>query len=264
LIRGGDILEAASHIDTVVFDKTGTLTAGKPEVTAVKSLLSNEGLNENQLLALTAAVERSTTHPVAQALVRAAARASGSSSSNGSSSKDATATDGSSSGNGNSNSEPLLPSVQPGTFNQEPGSGVRGIVDGKLVCVGTLDWLSRQGTAVSEPQQAQLSGTSANGGSSDGTAGVLGVGNSHTRVYVSIDGRMAGFMDVQDALRPDAKGTVEELHAAGIRTVMISGDNKAAAHEVAGLVGIQPGDVYANVKPAGELCAHGVLLLATF
>jgi cation transport ATPase len=71
---------------------------------------------------------------------------------------------------------------------------------------------------------------------------------------------MAGFMDVQDALRPDAKGTIEELHAAGIRTVMISGDNKAAAHEVAALVGIQPGDVYANVKPAGERCLVGQAL----
>lgn len=55
----------------------------------------------------------------------------------------------------------------------------------------------------------------------------------------------------QDALRPDAAATVAELHAAGLRTVMLSGDREAAAREVAGAVGIGPQDVYANVKPAG-------------
>ena len=79
LIRGGDILEAASHVDTVVFDKTGTLTAGKPSVTRV--LLLAGGASEASVLAMAAAVERQTNHPIAQAIVRhaqgAGARESG-------------------------------------------------------------------------------------------------------------------------------------------------------------------------------------------
>ncbi len=75
LIRGGDALEAASRVDTVVLDKTGTLTVGKPRVTAVR--LPVGGLSHERLLALAAAVERSSTHPLAQAVVAAAGAAGG-------------------------------------------------------------------------------------------------------------------------------------------------------------------------------------------
>ena len=67
LIRGGDILEAASHVDTVVFDKTGTLTAGKPSVMRV--LTPSGGRPEASVLAMAAAVERQTNHPIARAIV---------------------------------------------------------------------------------------------------------------------------------------------------------------------------------------------------
>lgn len=67
LIRGGDILEAASRVDTVVFDKTGTLTAGKPSVMRV---LAPSGCRpEASVLAMAAAVERQTNHPIARAIV---------------------------------------------------------------------------------------------------------------------------------------------------------------------------------------------------
>ncbi|KAF5825601.1 heavy metal ATPase [Dunaliella salina] len=71
LIRGGDILEAASQVDTVVFDKTGTLTLGKPQVTGVLAL-DPASMPSEQVLHLAAKVEASTTHPVAQAIVLAA------------------------------------------------------------------------------------------------------------------------------------------------------------------------------------------------
>lgn len=69
LIRGGDILEAASRVDTVVFDKTGTLTAGKPSVTQVVTLARSQWATP-QILAMAAAVERETNHPIAQAIIR--------------------------------------------------------------------------------------------------------------------------------------------------------------------------------------------------
>ncbi len=69
LIRGGDVLEAASHTDTVIFDKTGTLTKGKPAVRSVSP--TDAGLSEQDILAYAACLERHTTHPVAHAIVTA-------------------------------------------------------------------------------------------------------------------------------------------------------------------------------------------------
>jgi P-type E1-E2 ATPase len=74
LIRGGDILEEASHVDTIVFDKTGTLTEGRPRVQNV--LAATLQLPEARLLAMAAALERESSHPLASAIL-AAAQASG-------------------------------------------------------------------------------------------------------------------------------------------------------------------------------------------
>jgi len=69
LIKGGAALERLSQIQQIAFDKTGTLTAGKPQVTAIAT---TEGVDENQLLALAAAVEQGSTHPLAIAIINAA------------------------------------------------------------------------------------------------------------------------------------------------------------------------------------------------
>jgi Cd2+/Zn2+-exporting ATPase len=71
LIKGGAQLEAAGTIDTVLFDKTGTLTEGRPVVTEIVSL---NGVVEDEVLRLAAAVDRHSEHPVARAIVQAAAR----------------------------------------------------------------------------------------------------------------------------------------------------------------------------------------------
>ncbi|HEY3588824.1 MAG TPA: Zn(II)/Cd(II)/Pb(II) translocating P-type ATPase ZntA [Buttiauxella sp.] len=69
LIKGGAALERLGKIQHIAFDKTGTLTAGKPQVTAIEV---NGELNENALLALAAAAELGSSHPLAQAIVREA------------------------------------------------------------------------------------------------------------------------------------------------------------------------------------------------
>lgn len=71
LIKGGEVLDAFSKVDTFVFDKTGTLTDGKPTVAAIKDYDSSLALTE--LLALTAAVERESDHPLGQAITAYAA-----------------------------------------------------------------------------------------------------------------------------------------------------------------------------------------------
>ncbi len=69
LIKGGEALETAHKITTVVFDKTGTLTKGEPAVT---DIVSSGGLEDGTLLALTAAAEKGSEHPIGEAIVRAA------------------------------------------------------------------------------------------------------------------------------------------------------------------------------------------------
>ena len=65
LFKNATALEASARIDTVVMDKTGTLTKGEPEVTDLVA----DGIDETELLALTAAVERESEHPLARAIV---------------------------------------------------------------------------------------------------------------------------------------------------------------------------------------------------
>ena len=71
LIRGGEALEQAEKIDTVVFDKTGTLTRGRPEVVSV---MPGIGLDEGEVVRVAAAVEASSEHPLAAAIVERAQR----------------------------------------------------------------------------------------------------------------------------------------------------------------------------------------------
>ncbi len=73
LIKRGEALESAGHIDAVVFDKTGTVTEGRPAVTSV-DLASGTGLEQSELLQLAASVERLSEHPLGEAIVAEAER----------------------------------------------------------------------------------------------------------------------------------------------------------------------------------------------
>jgi len=225
LIRGGDILENVSSIDTIVFDKTGTLTVGRPVVTNVimsnnSSMEISQGVDGNQdeifsmappkwtereLLTLAAGVEQRTSHPIARALVQAATLS------------------------GCRQAE-----VQDSTFEQEPGSGAKAIVDGKQVAVGTLDWVRSFG---------------AKGHTPDITDAAL---QGQTVVYIGVDGELVGAVTMMDELRADAKACIDALHRMGMQIAMLSGDKQEAAEAVAARIGIDRNQVHAGVKPYGK------------
>jgi Cu+-exporting ATPase len=102
LIKGGEILQRAGEVDTVVFDKTGTITEGRPRVTRV---VPEAGVGEREVLELAAALENHSEHPLASAIVKAAGE------------------------------KGIVPPRVDG-FRSLTGSGVTGLVGGKSIAVG--------------------------------------------------------------------------------------------------------------------------------
>jgi len=128
LIRSGESLETVHRVDTFVFDKTGTLTSGRPEVTDV---VPAEGTDVRALLAVAAAVENGSEHPLGQAVVRRA-KAEG------------------------------APIGEAADFRALEGMGVEGRVGGRTVLVGSRRLVEREGIDVS-PLQASAEGLAAAG-----------------------------------------------------------------------------------------------------
>ncbi|MCC7283985.1 MAG: cadmium-translocating P-type ATPase [Acetobacteraceae bacterium] len=116
LIKDAEALERMESIDTLVVDKTGTLTRGRPEVVA---LVARDGIAEAELLRLAAALERPSQHPLAEAVVRAAA-ARGLS----------------------------VPSVE--GFHAPSGRGVTGRVEGRAIAVGNAVLMAEQGIDITD------------------------------------------------------------------------------------------------------------------
>jgi Cu+-exporting ATPase len=124
LIRSGEALQTAQELNTVVLDKTGTITKGEPELTdVVLAVTWQEG--EDVFLRLAASVERSSEHPLAQAIVTGAT----------------------------SRGVPLTDAQQ---FVAVPGYGVRAVVDGRHLVLGNLKFMQREDVWLGELEhQAQ-------------------------------------------------------------------------------------------------------------
>ncbi|KAH9615180.1 hypothetical protein KSS87_000589, partial [Heliosperma pusillum] len=227
LLRGGDVLERLASIDYIAFDKvsgnacnvkyvlaefTGTLTEGKPTVSAVASLF----YDTSEILQLAAAVEKTTSHPLANAIVSKAAACS----------------------------------LQiPGTQGQltEPGFGTLAEVDGSLVAVGALEWVNGRferkinQSDITRLQHALMSKSVKPNSSLD---------KSETMVYVGREGEgVIGAILISDSLRHDAEVTVARLNKLGIKTVLLSGDREEAVVSIANIVGINNKSVQASLTP---------------
>ena len=205
LIKGGEPLERLSEVDTVVFDKTGTLTQGTPQVV---DLVVLPGHDANRLLGMVAAVESRSEHPLARAIAQRAFREHGATTENTESVHD---------------------------FVAVAGRGVRAMVDGHDVMVGTQAFLEQAGVDSTAVRQVL----------SDWTA------KGYTVVIAAVDKRIAAAFALADTLRPEAQAVVSSLRRRGLHVVMLSGDRRATAEAIAKQVGIA--DVIAEVLPDGKV-----------
>ncbi|UIX29814.1 heavy metal translocating P-type ATPase [Streptomyces sp. GQFP] len=232
LVKSAVVMERLGQVDAVALDKTGTLTEGTPRLTDVRPLPGSD-LDEDDLLALAAAAEHPSEHPLARAVVEAA-RERG-----------------------------LVLSVAE-DFDSTPGVGVTAAVDGRVVAVGAPGRLL-DGVGVSDsagvPDGAGVSKgarVSDSAGVSEGSATRLLVkeveASGRTAVLVVADNVPVGVLGLADRLRPGAAATVASLtQLTGTAPVLLTGDNPRAAARLAAEVGIE--DVRAGLLPQQKLGA---------
>ncbi|MCX5420970.1 cation-translocating P-type ATPase [Streptomyces sp. NBC_00078] len=192
LIKGPEVLESTRRVDTVVLDKTGTVTTGRM---TLHEVYVAAGADETEVLRLAGAVEHASEHPVARAVALGAEERVG-----------------------------RLPEVE--AFENVPGRGVRGRVEGREVAVGRLFERLPEELARAK-DEAERGG--------------------RTAVVVGWDGVARGVVAVADAIKQTSAEAVRELRALGLTPVLLTGDNRAVAEAVAHAVGIE--QVIAEVLP---------------
>ena len=210
LVKNGEVLESLSSINHVVFDKTGTLTVGKLSVVGIH--LQDEAWNVlseasppdviQSLIGNLAVLERYSEHPTAQAILDLAETLG------------------------------VNPSNTVEDFHYQPGSGVVGVIDGKIIMAGSSAWLDSREVARES--------------SFDRLAGELdasGIGS----IRIAIDGREAALLAIEDRIRPSAARLIEDLKAEGIELTLLSGDRKQVAQSIAQRLGGM--EVIAEVLP---------------
>ena len=123
-------------------------------------------------------------------------------------------------------------------FYTEPGLGISAVVEGQgQVLLGSWDWLTQHNISVSEAEQTRAQALAADG---------------KTVVYVALNGQMAGLIACTDALRPDAKATVDQLQLMGLRVMILTGDRPEAARAVAHQLGLAPDDISGRCSSGGK------------
>ena len=191
LIKDAEALESAHAVEIVAFDKTGTLTLGKPAVMAVEA---HDG-DRASVLAVAAAVQAGSEHPLARAVLEAAKGLD-------------------------------IPKVS--DVRAFAGRGVQGIVNGRRLAIGSGRWMSELGVTLAP------------------FAADAGLTVSWLADVTDKPALLAA-LGFGDAPRAEAAQAVKQLHARGIRTIMLTGDNAAAAASVARRLQID--DVRAEVLP---------------
>ncbi|WP_343240442.1 heavy metal translocating P-type ATPase [Streptomyces sp. SID14515] len=202
LIKGPEVLETTRRADTIVLDKTGTVTTGRM---TLQTTHTADTTTEAEVLRLAGALENSSEHPIAQAVATAATDATG-------------------------------PLPTPEDFQNVPGLGVQGIVEGHAVLVGReqllAEWEIRLPAHLAEAKKAAEAA-------------------GRTAITVAWDGEARAVLEVADAVKDTSAEAVRRLRDLGLTPILLTGDNRAVAEAVAAEVGID--EVYAEVMPQDKV-----------
>ena len=230
-VKDGTHLERLSAVDTVVLDKTGTLTAGAPRVVAVNlaqppgestadpmaESTAASAAGEDEVLALAAAAEWNSEHPIGRAICTEAAV------------RDLTV--------------PV-----PDDVIYSPGAGVSARVKERWITVGRREGREhRAGQAVQETASAADDAAIVSDTASDPEAP-----SATSVVEVRADGRLLGTIALADRLRQGAASAVRDLGGMGLEVLMLTGDSAASATHVAHALGLAPDQVRAGLLPADK------------
>lgn len=220
LFKGGQSLERLANIAAVCFDKTGTLTFGKPRLFEIKAVAWSE---PNELLAIAAALEQDSTHPIASA-IRDAAEQRG-----------------------------IAPAILT-EVNHTTAKGLQGVHDGTPVRLGRYDFVEPLIPACFRNHVREILGNVQHQGH---IAVVVAKGHeqqSAAEVDTSCALGQVAVLMMADAVRPGAETLVAELHALNIKPVrMLTGDNKATAARIAEQLHLDAFD--AELLPQDKLTA---------
>ncbi len=199
LVKKAEALETLEKASTIIVDKTGTLTEGKP---SVQSIVAAAGYIGQNVLQLAASLEKHSEHPLAYAIISRA-------------------------------SDYGLSLLDVSDFKSVTGKGVQGVIDGKMVQIGSL------AAEFAKPDQSHdedffdtISARQSEG---------------ETIVFVSMEEKIVGYLGIADSLKPSAKAAIDELHRENIEVIMMTGDNRQTAEAVAEQLGID--QVFAEVMP---------------
>ncbi|MCA8235881.1 heavy metal translocating P-type ATPase [Burkholderia cenocepacia] len=206
LIKDAQALELAQRTTVIAFDKTGTLTEGKPSVTAFDAV----GVPRAEALALAAAVQRQSDHPLARAVVAAH---DADMAAQGGAAEPAVATD----------------------ARAVAGRGVEAHVGGQRLALGSTRWRDELGIAVPPTLDARA-------------AELERAGNTISWLMRADAPRaVLALIAFGDTVKPGARDAIAALSARGVASALVTGDNRGSAAAVAAALGI--GEVHAQVLP---------------
>ncbi|CAG9191940.1 Copper-exporting P-type ATPase [Paraburkholderia tropica] len=214
LIKDAEALETAHNVGVVAFDKTGTLTLGQPSLTAFEPAA---GFARDEALALAAAVQQHSDHPLAKAVVKAYADAS--------------------------QGAPLPAAAE---ARAVPGRGVQAQVEDWRLAIGSARWVAELALDVPSALAARARSLEAEGNTISWLIGTRSAAQPDAQPNAQPDTVLA-LLAFGDTVKPTARDAIARLKSMGIRSVLVTGDNAGSAQAVAAELGID--EVHAQVLP---------------
>ena len=230
LVRSAEALETCGKVNAVVLDKTGTITAGKPTLTDVLPL----GVwhrRPDDLLTIVAAAERDSEHPLAAAIVAAAAE--------------------------KADVADVAELAQTTDFQAIAGRGVTARVTFRglphTVAVGNTDLIDDLDVDMPDitSDTSEIASETIRDTNLDAIIADMELLSQQgkTPILAAIDGHLAGIVAVADVPKADSRQAIELLRKRGVEAVMLTGDNPTTARAIASQVGIDERHVIAGVRP---------------